>query len=242
MSSTDGLENNFDLHKNELRQHKDTGVTSHMNNFQNETKEMVGKVFNRFSPKLFMSIVWNDFPRDPITCISHSTHFKNVLLYNLYRVSKVEYLPKFPNRIGMMFFHERKEHVIGVRSVRVFHTHVHLYNDVNNILPYSRSHNVDMVRKKLNTHVYKLFKSEGKGLQGLDIREWKSEYHSHYNFKDLYEYRYDQDGDVVLDYENSDIPKFRNKTQSSKRTNDEFSYVLSKKSTYQEKNNQFVLR
>lgn len=213
-----------------------------MNNFQKETKEMVGKVFSRFPPKLFMSVVWNDFPRDPITCISHSTHFKNVLLYNLYRVSKVEYLPRFPNRIGMMFFHERKEHVVGVRSVRVFHTHVHLYNDVNNLLPYSRSYNVDKVRSKLNTHVYKLFKSEGKGLQGLDIREWKSEYHSRYNFKDLYEYRYDQDGDVVLDYENSDIPKFRNKTKSRKRTNDELSFVFTKEPSYQEKDNQPLLR
>ena len=93
--------------------------------FQEETKWMVGKVFYTYPPKWFMTVIWNDFPRDPITCESHSRHFKNVFLYDLYHVSKVQSLPRFPHRLGMMFFHERKNHVIGDRSVKVFHTHIH---------------------------------------------------------------------------------------------------------------------
>ena len=179
-----------------------------MNKFQIETKELVGRVFLRYPPKWFMTVVWNDFPREPITCVSHSNHLKNVLLYNLYRVSKVENIPDFPHRVGMMFFHERKEHVVGGRSVKVFHTHIHLYNDKDSLTSSLGGHS-KLRTDKLNRHVQKLFKGDCDGLRGLDIRKWVYDFHSHYNFKDLYNYRYDQDGDLVLDYQNSDIPRFR---------------------------------
>ena len=174
--------------------------------FQKETKWMVGKVFYTYPPKWFMTVIWNDFPRDPITCESHSRHFKNVFLYDLYHVSKVQSLPRFPHRLGMMFFHERKNHVIGDRSVKVFHTHIHVYNDKDNLTSSSGGH-LKLNKTRLNRHVQKLFKGDKKGLRGLDVKEWNSDFHSSYNYKDLYNYRYDQDGDLVLDYQNSDIPK-----------------------------------
>ena len=44
---------------------------------------------------------------------------------------------------------------------------------------------------------------------GVNVEYWNRERHSGYNFKDLYNCKYQQDGDVVLDYQNSDIPKLR---------------------------------
>lgn len=173
-----------------------------------ETKDLVHKVFHRFPPKLFITLWWNDFPREPIKSISHSRHFKNVLLYNLYDVSKVGNLPKFPHRLGMMFFQERKKHTVNGKHIQVFHTHIHLYNDRSN-LTYCKGHLESIIRHDCSSHIQKLFKGEKEGLMGVNVEYWNRERHSGYNFKDLYQCKYQQDGDVVLDYQNSDIPKLR---------------------------------
>ncbi len=90
----------------------------------------------------------------------------------------------------------------------MFHTHIHLYNDKDGLTSSLGGHS-KLRTDKLNRHVQKLFKGDCDGLRGLDVKKWVSDFHSHYNFKDLYNYRYDQDGDLVLDYQNSDIPRFR---------------------------------
>lgn len=187
-----------------------------MNDFQEKTKKMVGDVFTRYPPDWFITLVWVPFPRDPITCVSHSRHFKNVLLSNVYNVRRCERIPDFPRRLGLMFFHERKELPINDRWITVFHTHIHLYNDtkkltssVGGYVPKGGFNKFP--RQKLHKHVHSLFKGEKKGLCGLDVKEWRRDRHFCYNFKDLYNYKYEQDGDFVLDYENSDIPKYRRK-------------------------------
>ena len=208
------------------------GVKSERRKFQRETKELVDQVFLRYPPKWFMTIIWNDFPRDPITCVSHSRHFKNVFLFDLYRVSKVKSIPNFPHRLGMVFFHERKELVVGGRNMKVFHTHIHLYNDIDNLTSSLGGH-PKFNRDKLNLHVCKLFKGDNKGLRGMDVREWISDFHSHYNYKDLYNYRHEQDGDLVLDYENSDLPKTREMSKREqlyrrKKKYDELPFIFTK--------------
>ena len=81
-----------------------------------------------------------------------------------------------------------------------------MLNDKDNLTSSSGGH-LKLNKTRLNRHVQKLFKGDNKGLRGLDVKEWNSDFHSSYNYKDLYNYRYDQDGDLVLDYQNSDIPK-----------------------------------
>jgi hypothetical protein len=176
--------------------------------YESSTKDLVNEVFHQFPPKLFITLWWNDFPREPIKSTSHSRHFKNVLLYNLYDVSKVQDLPKFPDRFGMMFFQERKEHTINGKHIQVFHTHIHLYNDQSKLIR-SSDHLTRIIRSKCSPHIRKLFKGEKEGLMGVNVEYWDRERHSGYNFKDLYHCKYQQDGDIVLDYQNSDIPKLR---------------------------------
>ena len=133
-----------------------------------------------------------------ITSISHSRHFKNVLLYNLYDVGKVGDLPKFPDRLGMMFFQERKKHTINGKHIQVFHTHIHLYNDHLG-LTYCKGHLYNIIKHKCSSHIWKLFKGEKEGLMGFYVEYWDKQRHSGYNFKDLYQCKYQQDGDIVLD-------------------------------------------
>ena len=179
-----------------------------MNDFQKSTKMMVGGVFKKYPPDWFITVMWNDFPRDPVTCVSHSRHFKNVVLSNLYDVNRVEHIPSFPRRLGLMFFHERKEHDVGDKWITVFHTHIHLYNDTKRLTSTVGGHS-KFPRQQLTKHVHRLFKGEKNGFRGLDVRKWNRERHHRYNYKDLYNHQYKQDGDVVLDYENSDIPRYR---------------------------------
>ena len=65
---------------------------------------------------------------------------------------------------------------------------------------------IENKQDEVDRHVQKLFKGDNKGLRGLDVKE--NPISLSYNYKDLYNYRYDQDGDLVLDYQNSDTPKF----------------------------------
>ena len=196
--------------------------------YESSTKDLVNEVFHRFPPKLFITLCWNDFPREPIKSTSHSRHFKNVLLYNLYDVSKVQDLPKFPDRFGMMFFQERKEHTINGKHIQVFHTHIHLYNDQSKLIR-SSDHLTRIIRSKCSPHIRKLLKGEKVGLTGVDVREWDEQRHSGYNFKDLYHCKYQQDGDIVLDYQNSDIPKLR-------RINDHIRSIHNRQHLLQTKN------
>ena len=181
-----------------------------MNDFQTETKLRVGSVFTKYPPDWFITLLWNDFPRDPITCVSHSRHFKNVLLSNVYNIRRCEHIPDFPRRLGLMFFHERKKLPFRDRWTTVFHTHIHLYNDTKKLTS-SVGGFSKFPRQKLYKHVYRLFKCDKEGFRGLDIEKWERDRHFRYNFKDLYNFKYEQDGDFVLDYENSDIPKYRRK-------------------------------
>jgi len=196
--------------------------------FESSTKDLVHKVFHRFPPELYITLWWNDFPRDVITSISHSRHFKNVLLYNLYDVSKVQDLPKFPDRLGMMFFQERKKHTIMGKHIQVFHTHIHLYNDQFDLTK-CKGHFYSTVKDKCSPHIQKLFKGEKEGLMGINVEYWDRERHSCYNFKDLYHCKYQQDGDIVLDYQNSDIPKLR-------RINDHIRSIHNRQHLLQTKN------
>jgi len=197
--------------------------------FESSIKDLVHQVWDQYPPELFITLWWNDFPRDVIKSISHSRHFKNVLLYNLYDVGKVHDLPKFPHRLGMMFFQERKKHTINGKHIQVFHTHIHLYNDQFKLTK-SKGHLYSTVKDKCSPHIQKLFKGEKEGLMGINVETWNIQRHSGYNFKDLHLCKYQQDGDIVLDYQNSDIPKLR-------RMNDHIRTVHEKQYLLQTKNN-----
>ena len=99
-----------------------------MNNYTQELKHWIFYNWKIHQPKWFITLLWNDLPTDPIQVINHSRHFKNVFLTKLYGVNKCSKLKDFPNRLGMMFFQERKEMYNKGRRLISFHTHLHLYN------------------------------------------------------------------------------------------------------------------
>ena len=43
------------------------------------------------------------------------------------------------------------------------------------------------------------------GNRGVVIKPWNWDHHAFYNLKDYYSYRHQQDPDLVLDYQNSDL-------------------------------------
>ena len=76
---------------------------------QAEYKRFVYQMWDQYKPQLYVSLHWKDFPETDTRIKEHHRHFKNVLLRNKYGARKAEEIPEFPDRMGMTFFHEKKE-------------------------------------------------------------------------------------------------------------------------------------
>lgn len=151
-------------------------------------------------PKWFVTLLWNDRPSEVITAISHARHFKNVFLRELYGKRTVGRLPVFPERMGMTIFHERKD---DAKGKKMYHTHIHMLGDLCHL---KYGWEVDWhIRSRCLPHIQKLLKSDADGNNGIDVKEWAPDRHANYNYKDYKRFRNQQDGDLVLDYENSDF-------------------------------------
>ncbi|WP_250398206.1 hypothetical protein [Synechococcus sp. MU1651] len=112
-------------------------------------------------------------------------------------------LPEPPLRPHLVFFHERKSVITRGRQITAFHTHLHL-----GALPDPLNHlwYLDyLIQQKVTARVQKLLKTTSEGNRGVVIKPWNWEHHVFYNLKDYYAYRYHQDSDLVLDYQNSDL-------------------------------------
>lgn len=187
-----------------LSDFKELPVSKSMNNrFTNELKHWVFYNWKINPPHWFISILWNDLPTCPIKVTSHSRHLKNVFLSKLYGVNKCSKLEKFPNRVGMTFFQERKLVSTQSRSLMCFHTHLHISNPTETKLSSGTLQN--LLINQCSRHLPKLLKTEQDGNKGVVIKEWNREHHLHYNFKDLFTYKDHQDGDILLDYQTSDL-------------------------------------
>lgn len=157
---------------------------------------------NNFQPQWFITLLWNDLPTRSETVISHSRHFRNVFLTSLLN-QPLKKLPKPPLRPHLVFFHERKPVIVKGRQITAFHTHLHL-----GALPDRLNHlwYLDhLIHQKVSPRVQKLLKTTTEGNRGVVIKPWNWDHHAFYNLKDYYSYRYHQDPDLALDYQNSDL-------------------------------------
>ena len=175
-----------------------------MNDFDHRikiTKDWVYNTWEKYPPKWFLSILWNNHPRSYDLVERQTRYFRNCLLLKLYRKCKVSRLPIFPERLGLTTFHERSFSDVQLsngetKPVECFHTHIHLFNCENVILNYP--HLYMIIQNYCSRYILN-------GNQGCVIKEWNINHHKGYTFKDFYKYKYVQDGDVPLDYKNTDI-------------------------------------
>jgi len=157
---------------------------------------------NNFRPDWFLTLLWNDLPTRSDTATSHSRHFRNVFLTSLLN-QPLKKLPKPPSRPSLVFFHERKPVITSGRQITAFHTHLHL-----GALPAPLNHlwYLDhLIHQKVSPRVQKLLKTTSEGNRGVVIKPWNWDHHAFYNLKDYYRYKQNQDPDLVLDYQNSDL-------------------------------------
>jgi hypothetical protein len=169
------------------------------------TREWVWNTWKQFPPEWFVTLLWNDLPTSPVTSSSHSRHFINVLLCNLYGCNKCSSVPEFPHRLGITAFQERTE----TQGKVTFHTHLHLSN--TNGHWDSREELGFYLRSTVGKKVQKLLKTTTYGNQGVTVKRWSPERHMTYNFKEMNRQRhlkliqFVQDGDLLLDVERSDL-------------------------------------
>jgi hypothetical protein len=157
-------------------------------------------------PKFFIVIQWCPFALSYQTAVSNSRHFKNVLLCQLYNC-RLKELPA--DRCKTAWFQEKVEVDINPQQPRrpkyrfAYHSNLHLGR-----LPekYQNSHNLSLlIARNVSPRCERLSKASSKINKGVVIKEWNAEYHMLYNLKDLSRYHHELDGDLVIDYENSDF-------------------------------------
>ena len=175
---------------------------------QTEYKRFVHQMWQQYNPQLYVSLHWKDFPETDTQIKSHHRHFKNVLLRNKYGKRKAEKIPEFPDRMGMTFFHEKKEvfNKWKKKYVMAYHTHIHVFNleDDDDWITCPKLLEFH-IQNTLSRNLNKLLRCTSEDAdRGADVIRWKTERHLHYNFKDFSKYRYHQDWDLVVDVENSD--------------------------------------
>jgi len=157
---------------------------------------------NSFQPQWFITLLWNDIPTRPETTIGHSRHFRNVFLTQLLN-QPLKKIPEPPFRPHLVFFHERKPVIRHGRQILAFHTHLHLgaLPDTLNHLWYLDH----LIHQKVSPRVQKLLKTTSVGNRGVVIKPWNWDHHAFYNLKDYFRYKQNQDPDLILDYQNSDL-------------------------------------
>lgn len=199
-----------------------------------QLKQWVFSTWRTYPPEWFITLCWNDLPTCPIQVEKYSRRFRNVFLSKLYDLNsprKLKSLP-FPNRVGMVVFNERKDVYNGVellyknpksrqehslhqlqhwnstRRLMCFHTHIHLFNS-GGLFPTSFSVE-EFIREKCFGSLPTLLKRDQVGNKGVVVLKWIQNRHFTYNFKDLFTYRDQQDGDLLMDYKSTDLLPNRN--------------------------------
>ena len=156
-----------------------------------------------FRPHWFITIHWNDLPTSYAQVEGHTKHLRNVFLTQLMRCGSPRDLPDPPGRPSAIFFHERSPVICRSRQILPFHTHLHLEKLPS---PLNEQWYLDvLLRNQVAPRVQKLLKTKTEENKGIVIKRWNQKHHGTYNLKDYYKYKYHQDPDLVLDYDNSDL-------------------------------------
>ena len=168
-------------------------------------------------------------PTSSITSSSHTRHLRNRILTQVTGANRCNQIPDFPNRLGITAFQERS---VNQHGNVTYHTHLHLYNCFHlgaaiNADPkplWKTAHDLHfLIRYKVGSKIEKLLKSSAKGNEGVVVRKWEEEHHRYYNLKEMDRQRrvvltrYTQDGDLLLDYANSDLLPMQSKSNGYQR-------------------------
>ncbi|MEY3972415.1 MAG: hypothetical protein RLY84_808, partial [Actinomycetota bacterium] len=161
---------------------------------------------NVFEPVYFGTICWSPFVFTFEEAVKEARHFKNRLLTAIYDC-KLYQIPKLPERCRIIFFHEVKEVLINPKSSSpkyklAFHTHFHLEgsNRVNEVI-----HLDAIMQSRVRPGFDRLKRRDTLLNKTIVVNAWSRQFHATYNIKDYYSNQYLQDGDLVIDYENSDL-------------------------------------
>ena len=88
-------------------------------------KKLIFNTWHQYHPEWFITLLWNDCPTDPVKASSHTRILRRMMLEKYFGVKNMSSVPGFPDRPGMMTFHERTFSQTGKVT---FHTHTHLSN------------------------------------------------------------------------------------------------------------------
>ena len=159
-----------------------------------------------FTPAYFGTVCWTPFIFHFDEAVEEARHFKNKLFTAIYDC-KLHQLPEPPNRSRIIFFHEVKDTLINPKSSTpkfkpTFHTHFHLEdsNLIQNVV-----HLEALVQARVRPRFNRLSRPDTIENKAIVIKPWIREFHAAYNVKDYYSRQNCHDGDLVIDYDNSDL-------------------------------------
>ena len=183
-----------------FRHHKDP-IAIHQAILEYQFKEI-------FQPHWFGSILWQPWITEYTTAVKETTHFRNKTLTALMK-TKLKKLPSPPDRPRIIFFHEKSLVNINPnepnkpRYKTAYHTHFHLEQCPE---PYTSWIQLDwLIRHQVAQRFHRFSTNNSSENKGFVLKPWIKEHHAHYNLKDYYRYKYQQDSDLVLDIINSDL-------------------------------------
>jgi hypothetical protein len=198
------------IKKSPFNQHK---LDRHLRNLS--SKGLKNQIFNDyvayqfdsvFTPAYFGTVCWTPFIFHYEEVVKESRHFNNKLFTAIYDC-KLHQVPKLPTRSRIIFFHEVKDTLINPKSSSpkfkpTFHTHFHLEGSdlINNAI-----HLDSMIQSKVRPRFNRLSRPDTAANKAIVIKSWIHEFHTAYNVKDYYSRQNCQDGDLVIDYRNSDL-------------------------------------
>lgn len=88
-------------------------------------KKWIFNTWHQYPPEWFITLLWNDFPTDPIKASSHARILRRMVLEDGFGVKSMSKVLEFPDRPGLMTFQER---TFSQSGKVIFHTHMNLSN------------------------------------------------------------------------------------------------------------------
>ena len=184
---------------------------------QSAYKLHIHQMWDIYRPQLFITLQWKDLPTSVSQIEDHHRKFKNVFLCDKYGKKKAKWIPDFPDRLGMTFFHEKVFPMLKKQYVYVYHSHIHLFNidDDDDLLVYPPEILEFHIRNTPSRNLHQLSRCTTANNKGVVVKRWVEQHHYNYNFKDFMRYRYQVDGDLVVDPFHSDWITSNNKQEVS---------------------------
>ncbi len=159
-----------------------------------------------FTPSCFGTVCWTPFIFHFEEAVKETRHFKNKLLTAIYDC-KLHQLPELSSRSRIIFFHEVKDTLINPKSSSpkyklTFHTHFHLGDSD---LIHSAIRLDALIQSRVRPGFNRLSRPDTTENKAIVIKPWIHKFHTAYNAKDYYSRQNYLDGDLVIDYKNSDL-------------------------------------